>query len=98
MSAAPGSKTQAIDADALVLEIVREMSPSGLMEVGRDAALVADLGFDSLGLVELLVALEDALKLPPIDIERLGEIDRVSDLQRVLQGPHARISPVRTPE
>lgn len=85
MNTTRGSSEQAIDANALVLEIVREMSPSGVTEVAPDAELVAELGFDSLGLVELLVALEDALHLKPVDPEAIGRLDRVADLQRVVQ-------------
>jgi acyl carrier protein len=91
MSTGSGEKTQATDVDTVVLEIVSEMSPSGVTEVRPEADLVAELGFDSLGLVELLVALEDTLKLPPVDIEALGKVDRVADLQRVFQDAQARM-------
>jgi acyl carrier protein len=91
MSSSLGETTQATDASTVVLEIVTEMSPSGVTEVGPDTELVAELGFDSLGLVELLVALEDTLKLPPVDIEALGNVDRVADLQRVFQDAQARM-------
>jgi acyl carrier protein len=68
------------------------MAPSGITDVEPEGALVADLGFDSLGLVELLVALEDALELQPIDIEAVGNLDRVVDLQRVVQEASAQTS------
>jgi len=93
MSSSPGEKTQAIDVNTLVLEIVREMSPSGVTEVRPDTELVAELGFDSLGLVELLVALEDALDLPPLDTGALDKMDRVADLQRVTREAQTRMPP-----
>jgi acyl carrier protein len=96
MGSRPEGKTQAIDVSAMVLEIVSEMS--GVTAVGPDAELVAELGFDSLGLVELVVALEDTLGLPPVDVEALGKMDRVADLQCVVREAQARISSVRTPE
>jgi acyl carrier protein len=67
-----------------VIEIVTEMAPSALTAIGPDTELVAELGFDSLGLLELLAALEDELKLPPIDDGQLVEIRRVADLERIV--------------
>lgn len=84
-----------MDASTAVLELVSEMSPLGLREVWPDTELVAELGFDSLGLVELLVALEEVLKLPPVDLEATGKIDLVADLQRVVQEAQARMPVVR---
>lgn len=84
MSSSPNGKTQAIDTSAVILEILRELSPSGMTEVRPNTKLVAELGFDSLGLVELLVALEDTLNLPPIDTEALGKMDCVADLEHIV--------------
>lgn len=70
------------DPNAVVAQIVTELSPAGIADVNPDADLVADLGFDSLGLVELLVAIEDALGLSPLDTEGLGDVRSVADLQR----------------
>jgi acyl carrier protein len=83
----PGEKTLPTAASR-VLEIVGEMS--GVTDVEPHSELVAELGFDSLGLVELLVVLEDTLALPSIDIETLGKIERVADVQRVVQEAEAR--------
>jgi acyl carrier protein len=90
MSATREGDEQAVDANALVLEIVGEMS--GVTDVMPDAELVAELGFDSLGLFELLVALEDALHLKPVDLEAVGKLDRVADLQRVVQESLAQVA------
>jgi acyl carrier protein len=84
MSSSPSEKPQASDTRAVILEIVRELSPSGLTVVQPGTELVAELGFDSLGLVELLVVLEDTLNLPPIDTEAMGKMDCVADLERIV--------------
>jgi acyl carrier protein len=74
-----------------VAEIVMEMSPAGVTEVRPDAALIAELGFDSLGLVELLVVLEDRFDLPPLPAEMTGGVERVSDLERMVSEARARM-------
>lgn len=91
-------RTQAVDTRTAVLEIVRELSPSGVTEVGLDTALVAELGFDSLGLIELLVALEDELGLPAIDIQAMGKMDRVADLERIVREAHSGAFLARAPQ
>ena len=98
MSSSPGERMQATDAHTVVLEIVRELAPSGVTEVGRDTALVAELGFDSLGLIELLVALEDELGLPAIDTQAMGRMDRVADLERIVREAQSEAPLVRTPQ
>ena len=85
-------KKQATDPNTLILKIVAEISPLSATDVRPDSELVAELGFDSLGLLELLVAVEDALKLPPVDIEALGRLDRVVDLQRVAREAQDRMA------
>lgn len=89
---------QAADTRTVVLEIVRELAPSGVTEVGLDTALVAELGFDSLGLIELLVALEDELGLPAIDTQRMGKMERVADLERIVREAQSEASLARTPQ
>jgi len=81
----------ATDTCTVVAEIVGEMSPSGVTEVRPEASLIAELGFDSLGIVELLVVLEDTLDLPPLAVEMLGDIERVGDLERVVNEAQARM-------
>jgi len=83
---------QAGDVSSAVRQIVTEMSPAGVVdELDPESKLVADLGFDSLGLVELLVVVEDSLDLPPIDETALAGMECVADLERVVQEAHARI-------
>lgn len=84
MNSRSSGPTPAIDTGAVVLEILRELSPSGAIEIRPDTELVAELGFDSLGLVELLVALEDSLDLPPIDTETPIKMDSVADLEQIV--------------
>jgi acyl carrier protein len=98
MSPSPDERTQAADAHSAVLEIVRELAPSGVIEVEPDTTLVAELGFDSLGLIELLVALEDELGLPAIDTQAMGKMDRVADLERIVREAQSGASLARTPQ
>jgi acyl carrier protein len=84
-----GEKTSIVDVSTMVLTVVGEMS--GVADVEPDSELVAELGFDSLGLVELLVVLEDTFNLPSIDIESLGRIEKVADVQRVVREVRAQM-------
>lgn len=68
---------------AAVRELVIEMSPLGVAEVTPETTLVEQLGFDSLGLVELLVVIEDRLDLPPLEEQALIGVERVADLERI---------------
>lgn len=73
-------ETQGFDARKLIMEL----APVAVAELHPGTELVADLGFDSLGLVELVVAIEDALDLPPVDVESLGGIERVEDVEELI--------------
>ena len=61
--------------------IVLAMAPGKQASGGRDLNLVDDLGFDSLTLFEVIVALEDELGLrlvgsgPPADIATVGDVE-----------------------
>ena len=76
-----------VEASLTVLEVVREMS--GATEVEPSSELIAELGFDSLGLIELLAVLEDTLDLPSVDMGALSSIVRVADLQGMVQEAQA---------
>jgi acyl carrier protein len=93
MAPSPQQRTETKDPNTAVLNIVREMAPSGVTDLRPDTDLVAELGFDSLGLVELLVELEETLDLPPLDAEVLGGMERISDLERVVSEAQARMPP-----
>lgn len=66
--------------------VVREMAPLRGEEVSASSSLVVDLGYDSLGLVELLVALEREFGMPAEEgdefgVETVGEVEeRVVEL------------------
>lgn len=64
------------------LDVVAAMAPAvptgGLT---GELRLIDDLGFDSLRLVELTMALEDALELDPIPQARLAEVMTVGAVQ-----------------
>jgi acyl carrier protein len=77
---------------AAVRELVVEMSPLGISEVAPDTALVEELGFDSLGLVELLVVIEDRLGLPPLEEQTLTGIERIADLEALVAAERDRAS------
>ena len=49
-------------------------------DVGADARLIDDLGFDSVRLIELTMALERAFGLPPQRPENLATITTVDDV------------------
>jgi acyl carrier protein len=78
-------ETPASSSQAVVREVISELAPAGTTHLTSDSQLVADLGFDSLGLVELIVVLEDTLGGPPFDERALAAIATVGDLERVAQ-------------
>jgi acyl carrier protein len=98
MDSRSSGKAPAPDTGSVILEILKELSPSGLTEVKPETELVAELGFDSLGLVELLVALEDTLGLPPIDTEAMGRLDCVADLEGIVLRAQAGLPLARASE
>ena len=74
-------------ADELRGLIVR-MSPKNVESVSDDERLVEDLGYDSLTLIELAVAIEDRFDLPTISEEEAMRIRTVGDLERFVANPH----------
>jgi acyl carrier protein len=77
-------------AAAAVRELIVEMAPLAVTEVTSETALVEELGFDSLGLVELLVVVEDRLDLPPLEEQAPIGIERVGDLERIVTEARAQ--------
>ncbi|TQM25597.1 acyl carrier protein [Nocardia bhagyanarayanae] len=65
---------------ARVRRLVRAMAPEPPAELADEHRLVEDLGFDSLRLMELTVALERAFELPRqrpedlVGVRRVGEV------------------------
>jgi acyl carrier protein len=71
-------------ARATAVDIVMELSPFAATELRPETELVAELGYDSLGLLELVAALEDALGLASIDDRELAGMRCVADVQRIV--------------
>lgn len=89
--------TPALDADRateIALDLVTALAPEVPGGSLRHAhRLVDDLGFDSLRLVELTMALEDALGTGPLPQSRLASVTtvgRVVDLARENAGTHGK--------
>lgn len=85
------SKTEANDPSALIFEILSELSSVPPDAIGPESELVAELAFDSLGLLELVAAIEEALDLPPLDLTDAHEIVKVRDLERVVGEAQAQL-------
>ena len=60
--------------------VVKEMAPLQEEEVTASSSLVVDLGYDSLGLVELLVALERELGMSAEERDEIV-VETVSDVE-----------------
>lgn len=76
---------QAVAVHTQIITLVTEMSPVAVTTPEADAKLIADLGYDSLALLELVTAIEDALDLDPIDDQDLEGLVRVGDLERIVK-------------
>jgi acyl carrier protein len=65
-----------------VIRLITALATPGWIpeDVAPDARLVDDLGFDSVRLIELTMALERALGLPPQRPESLATITTVDDV------------------
>jgi len=58
---------------AELLRVRREQAPDFDAEIRMESSLVADLGLDSLSLVEAVVALEQALRIDHLSLEALND-------------------------
>jgi len=68
-----------------VVALVAAMAPDTAGEPGLSSALVGDLGFTSLRLLELSIAVERAFALPQLDQEMLAGVATVGDLVNLVQ-------------
>lgn len=67
-------------------DLIREMSPASCASVSETDRLIDDLGYDSLTLIELAVAIEDRFDLPAITEEEAMKIRTVGDLEGFVAG------------
>jgi acyl carrier protein len=74
----------------LLRRVIREMAPVAPPSVAARDELVGNLGFDSLGVIELVGALEDALEVPPIDDDLIPTLQRVADVERIFHDSYVR--------
>jgi acyl carrier protein len=92
VSSSIGEGEKAIRRRGDVLAVVRELAPhAGVAEITPETVLVAELGFDSLGMLELIAALEEEFELPSLESEALAEVERVSDLERLVAEARGKI-------
>jgi acyl carrier protein len=77
-----------------VRAIVLDMAPIQDREISDTTLLVEDLGYDSLGLIELAAAIEHELALAQISSADAGEVASVGDVERLVErlsvNSHAR--------
>lgn len=67
---------------AELLRIRRAQSPDFDAEIRMESSLVADLGLDSLSLVEAVVALEQALRIDHLSLAALNDRESERDGER----------------
>ena len=68
-----------------VLALVAAMAPDTADGPGLDSALIADLGYSSLRLLELSIAVERAFTLAPLNQEALAGVATVGDLVELVR-------------
>ena len=73
-----------------VLALVAAMAPDTAPAPGLHSALVADLGYTSLRLLELSIALEGAFGLPPLGPEAFVGVATVGDLVDLVEAQRNR--------
>ncbi|MGC0366677.1 acyl carrier protein [Rhodococcus sp. 27YEA15] len=66
--------------------LIARMAPETPSSVADDQRLVEDLGFDSIRLMELVMALETSFALTPLNQEQLVEVLRVNDVIDLIAG------------
>lgn len=78
------------DARDTVFAIVGAMAPVPDAELTDDTALVADLGYDSLRLIELTLALEQAFGLPELGQDETATAGTLGDVVRLVSAVRLR--------
>jgi acyl carrier protein len=67
-----------------VRDLVGSLVPAGARVVGPDDRLVEDLGFDSVAVLELALALEVEFDLQEIDEEQTVDLATVADIETLI--------------
>lgn len=78
-----------IDDDVLALVVA--LAPGPTAGAGPVSALVGDLGYTSLRLLELLIAAETAFGLPPLGPEALAGVTTVAQFTDVVRTERDRL-------
>jgi acyl carrier protein len=86
MDSLSGKQSGGSDVEALVLHVLAELAPHPAATPRPETLLVADLGFDSLGLIELVAILEHAFGLEPLHDDKLLGTESIGDLLRLVTG------------
>lgn len=72
------------DIAARVRELVGSLVPAGARQVGPADRLVEDLGFDSVAVLELALALEVEFDLEEIDENQTVDLSTVGDIETLI--------------
>jgi acyl carrier protein len=75
------------EGSARIRQLVGELAPEPTGPPPAEAALVADLGYNSLALAELAIAIADEFGLDSThadDLEPFLEVETVADIERLL--------------
>lgn len=89
MSVEPSNPTAVETIAERLSSLILELCPIDPPPIDDDLLLIADLGFDSLGLLELVTAMEVEFDLSEVPEEEALEIETVGDLRRLLEGSTA---------
>jgi len=73
-----------------VLALVIALAPGPVAEPDLHGALIDDLGYTSLRLLELCIAVERAFALPPLEQDALAGVRTVGDLVDLVQTQKGR--------
>jgi acyl carrier protein len=77
---------------AVILAVVRGMAPSKPGKVHDEHRLADDLGFDSVRLIELAIALEQRLALPKVDLDEAVTVSTVGDVIAMIDRINAEVT------
>lgn len=75
------TETESAEVREKVHEILIRYSADQTLSVTRDTALVNDLGYHSLAMLEAIFALEDELEIEIVDDSSAGSIATVGDVE-----------------